>query len=225
LSSVLADVLSQPGPRGLGTEWAFLTKPVLPLRRRMLRLPPDTVVELPVDQLGLAVLTDMVASETWNSYNYIREAQECGGLPQEAGPCPPPPPALGVLPRCFWRPVRFDRHVLSDRLARDLGARDAALRGDGLSRTRDRDGLGRARDGGDHRRCRSRRDHGRRWPGSRASRLARLRHLAAVVEDRLPLRGPVLAGEVMNDLVFTHVVERGDDVAVILVGVVPVDHT
>ena|SRR5436190_21471112 len=82
LSSVLADVLSQPGPRGLGTEWAFLTKPVLPLRRRMLRLPPDTVVELPVDQLGLAVLTDMVASETWNSYNYIREAQEFGGLPQ-----------------------------------------------------------------------------------------------------------------------------------------------
>src|SRR5436190_2103034 len=64
------------------------------------------------------------------------------------GPLAHPPPALGVLPRYLWRPVRFDRHVLSDLLADDLDA-----------------------------------------------------------------------------LVFTHVVERGDDVAVILVGVVPVDHT
>src|SRR5205823_12527556 len=137
----------------------------------------------------------------------------------------PPPPMLGVLPRYHWRPVRLDCHVLSDLLADVLDALDAALRGDGLSRTRHRDGLGRAGDGGDHRRRRSRRDHGRRRPESRAGRLTRLRHLAAVVEDRLPLRGPVLAGEVMNHLVFTHVVERGDDVAVILVGVVPVDHT
>src|SRR6266481_950343 len=97
------------------------------------------------------------------------------------GPLAHPPPALGFLPRYLWRPVRCDRHVLSDLLADDLDALDAALRGDGLSRTRHRGGLGRAGDGGDHRRCRSRRDHGRRWTGSRAGRLTRLRHLAAVV--------------------------------------------
>ena len=47
----------------------------------MLELPPHTVVELPVDQLGLVVLKDMVASETWNSRNYILEAQQWAGLP------------------------------------------------------------------------------------------------------------------------------------------------
>ncbi len=46
----------------------------------MLNLPQKTVTELPVDQLGLAVLEDMVASNTWNSRNYILEAQQYGGL-------------------------------------------------------------------------------------------------------------------------------------------------
>jgi uncharacterized protein (TIGR02391 family) len=42
-------------------------------------LPPDRAAELPVDQLGLLVLRDMLARGTWNSRNYILEAQQYRG--------------------------------------------------------------------------------------------------------------------------------------------------
>lgn len=48
----------------------------------MLNLPEKTILELPVDQLGLLLLKDMVARETWNTRNYILEAQQWHGLPQ-----------------------------------------------------------------------------------------------------------------------------------------------
>jgi uncharacterized protein (TIGR02391 family) len=37
-------------------------------------LPEDVVLTLPVDELGLAILDDMIASGTWNEYNYLLEA-------------------------------------------------------------------------------------------------------------------------------------------------------
>jgi uncharacterized protein (TIGR02391 family) len=48
----------------------------------VLKIPHDTMVELPVDHLGLAVLEDMIVFKTWNSRNYILEAQQNGGLPR-----------------------------------------------------------------------------------------------------------------------------------------------
>jgi len=39
-------------------------------------LPPERVVELPVDQLGLLVLKDLLESDAWNERNYILEAQQ-----------------------------------------------------------------------------------------------------------------------------------------------------
>jgi uncharacterized protein (TIGR02391 family) len=37
----------------------------------MLSLPPDQVAALPVDQLALAVLDDLIATSEWNEYNYL----------------------------------------------------------------------------------------------------------------------------------------------------------
>ncbi len=42
----------------------------------MLKLAPGVVVALPVDQLGIALLRDLVASGEWNEYNYVLGAQE-----------------------------------------------------------------------------------------------------------------------------------------------------
>jgi uncharacterized protein (TIGR02391 family) len=35
---------------------------------------PETVADLPVDQLGLAILEDLVATNEWNEYNYVLAA-------------------------------------------------------------------------------------------------------------------------------------------------------
>lgn len=48
---------------------------------------PATAAELPVDQLGLIVLKDMLVSQAWNSRNYVLEAQQhagYGGAPSRA---------------------------------------------------------------------------------------------------------------------------------------------
>ena len=37
----------------------------------MINLPPDVVTELPVDELGIAILDDLIASDEWNEYNYL----------------------------------------------------------------------------------------------------------------------------------------------------------
>jgi hypothetical protein len=36
----------------------------------MITLAPDLVVQLPVDELGLHVLRDLIATQEWNEYNY-----------------------------------------------------------------------------------------------------------------------------------------------------------
>lgn len=41
----------------------------------MIDLAPDQVVDLPVDQLGLVILADLIASKEWNEYNYLLEAE------------------------------------------------------------------------------------------------------------------------------------------------------
>jgi hypothetical protein len=50
----------------------------------MITLDPTTVLELPVDQLGLIVLEDFVNSRGWNERNYILEAQQHRGYHGEA---------------------------------------------------------------------------------------------------------------------------------------------
>jgi uncharacterized protein (TIGR02391 family) len=50
----------------------------------MIAVPPDKAVELPVDQLGLIVLRDLVDSQTWSQHNYILEAQQYGNYGGEA---------------------------------------------------------------------------------------------------------------------------------------------
>jgi uncharacterized protein (TIGR02391 family) len=42
----------------------------------MIDLDPETVAELPVDQLGLRILPDLIASEVWNERNYALGAQQ-----------------------------------------------------------------------------------------------------------------------------------------------------
>jgi uncharacterized protein (TIGR02391 family) len=41
----------------------------------MINLPADRVADLPVDQLGLVILADLVATNEWNEYNYLLEAE------------------------------------------------------------------------------------------------------------------------------------------------------
>jgi uncharacterized protein (TIGR02391 family) len=43
----------------------------------MIDLPVDVVMQLPVDELGLLVLQDLIGSGAWNDYNYILEASRC----------------------------------------------------------------------------------------------------------------------------------------------------
>lgn len=50
----------------------------------MLTLAPEDVAAMPVDELDLAVLADMAASNAWNDYNYLIEAQQWGGFSGEA---------------------------------------------------------------------------------------------------------------------------------------------
>jgi hypothetical protein len=50
----------------------------------MIDLSPDHVVELPVDQLGLVVLRDLVATSALNERNYVLEAQQYAGYHGEA---------------------------------------------------------------------------------------------------------------------------------------------
>jgi uncharacterized protein (TIGR02391 family) len=50
----------------------------------MIELPRETVIDLPVDQLGLALLTDLLATSAWNTQNYILEARQYGGYDGES---------------------------------------------------------------------------------------------------------------------------------------------
>jgi uncharacterized protein (TIGR02391 family) len=40
----------------------------------LIKAAPEVVSGLPVDQLGLAILDDLIASNVWNEYNYLLEA-------------------------------------------------------------------------------------------------------------------------------------------------------
>jgi uncharacterized protein (TIGR02391 family) len=50
----------------------------------MLNLAQATVIALPVDQLGLLVLKDLVETRAWNERNYVIEAQHHAGFRGEA---------------------------------------------------------------------------------------------------------------------------------------------
>jgi uncharacterized protein (TIGR02391 family) len=41
----------------------------------VIELPQDQVIDLPVDQLGLLILSDLLRTNQWNEYNYLLEAQ------------------------------------------------------------------------------------------------------------------------------------------------------
>jgi hypothetical protein len=38
-------------------------------------MPPDQVIDIPVDQLGLLILNDLLRTNEWNEYNYLLGAQ------------------------------------------------------------------------------------------------------------------------------------------------------
>lgn len=42
----------------------------------MIALDADTVSQLPVDQLGIEVLKDLIATDEWNEYNYLNSARD-----------------------------------------------------------------------------------------------------------------------------------------------------
>lgn len=42
----------------------------------MLSLPADQVAALPIDQLGLLILNDLIETKAWNDYNYLLEAEQ-----------------------------------------------------------------------------------------------------------------------------------------------------
>src|SRR5258708_39183609 len=42
----------------------------------MIKIDPAVIVDLPVDQLGIEVLKDLIATKAWNEYNYLLEASE-----------------------------------------------------------------------------------------------------------------------------------------------------
>jgi uncharacterized protein (TIGR02391 family) len=42
----------------------------------VIRIDPAVIVDLPVDQLGIEVLKDLIATKAWNEYNYLLEAGE-----------------------------------------------------------------------------------------------------------------------------------------------------
>ena len=49
----------------------------------MIDLPPDQVIDLPVDQLGLLILDDLLKTNEWNEYNYLLSAKS-SGYPEDA---------------------------------------------------------------------------------------------------------------------------------------------
>lgn len=53
----------------------LLPRPRIGLLAAMTLPPPDVAAEMPVAQLGLIVLKDMLESSTWNERNYVLEAQ------------------------------------------------------------------------------------------------------------------------------------------------------
>jgi hypothetical protein len=64
----------------------------------VLDLDASGIVELPVDQLGLLILRDFVATDGWNSRSYILEAQQYRGYDR---------PALRALSEAFaWLSAR-----------------------------------------------------------------------------------------------------------------------
>lgn len=44
----------------------------------MIELSPDLVLDMPVDQLGLLILKDLLDTDQWNEYNYLLTAQNSG---------------------------------------------------------------------------------------------------------------------------------------------------
>jgi hypothetical protein len=40
----------------------------------VIEISPAVVAALPVDQLGLAILNDLIATKEWNEYNYLLAA-------------------------------------------------------------------------------------------------------------------------------------------------------
>jgi hypothetical protein len=46
-------------------------------------LSPDQVISLPVDQLGLVILSDLIRTNEWSEYNYLLATQQ-GGYQGEA---------------------------------------------------------------------------------------------------------------------------------------------
>ena len=50
----------------------------------MLDLDATTILELPVDQLGLRILADFDRTAGWNSSNYVIEAQQYRGYSRDA---------------------------------------------------------------------------------------------------------------------------------------------
>ncbi len=52
-----------------------------------LTLGADVVEVLPVDQLGIAILRDLIDTQEWNEYNYLLYAQRAyDGKPRAVGP-------------------------------------------------------------------------------------------------------------------------------------------
>lgn len=44
----------------------------------MINLKPEQVIDMPVDQLGLLILDDLLKTNEWNEYNYLLSAQNSG---------------------------------------------------------------------------------------------------------------------------------------------------
>jgi hypothetical protein len=42
------------------------------------KLSEETIVESPIDQLGLMVLKDFINTGGWNDYNYVNDARNAG---------------------------------------------------------------------------------------------------------------------------------------------------
>jgi uncharacterized protein (TIGR02391 family) len=60
-------------------------------------LDPETVRTLPVDELGLVVVADLVASKEWNEYNYLNSASQDPRYSQDDGAVRAISEALGWL--------------------------------------------------------------------------------------------------------------------------------
>lgn len=45
----------------------------------VLTLPAEQIIEMPVDELALSVVADLIATNAWNDYNYVLESQQALG--------------------------------------------------------------------------------------------------------------------------------------------------